>query len=166
MKLLILLTFCLGFVACNPDPCWSDPTCLRDAPPPARGARSFPEPTYVLKPAYVSAPEPNYVFIPPYVLEHEPAPTYNAPEPAPIYIESEPAPTYIEPEPEPTYVEPVPAPTYNEFDVLLSIRYSIYIARNHGSIDLSQHLIFFGLKFHSQFATHKNVMNCNNSRYN
>ena len=31
MKLLILLPFCLGFVACIPleDLCWSDPTCIQ-----------------------------------------------------------------------------------------------------------------------------------------
>ena len=55
MKLLILLSFCLGFVACIPKPCWNDPTCTHE-------------------------PEPNYVLVPSYL--PEPAPTYNAPKPA------------------------------------------------------------------------------------
>ena len=96
MKLLILLSFCLGFVACIP--CgWNDPTCIQ------RFFRSAPEPSYV------SAPEPNYVLVPSYVPEPEPAPTYNAPEPASTYTEPEPAPTYIELEPALTYTKPKPA---------------------------------------------------------
>merc|ERR1712037_966623 len=98
MKLLILLPFCLGYVACNSRPPGScgyiDPTCTFFR-------------ALVPEPSYVSAPEPNYVLVPSYV--PEPAPTYNAPEPAPTYIESEPAPTYIEPEPAPTYTKPEPA---------------------------------------------------------
>ena len=109
MKLLILLSSCLGFVACIP--CWNDPTCTKFY-------RSAPilqlEPTYVPEPSYVSAPEHNYVLVPSYVPEPEPAPTYNAPEPVPTYIESEPAPTYTEPEPAPTYIELEPAPTYTK----------------------------------------------------
>ena len=116
MKLLILLTFFLGFVACIPKPCWNDPTCtkrfFRSALLPSYGADL--EPTYVPEPSYVSAPEPNYVLVPSYVPEPEPAPTYNAPEPVPTYIESEPAPTYTEPEPAPTYIELEPALTYTK----------------------------------------------------
>ena len=68
MKLLIPLSFCLGFVACIPGPCWNDPTCLRDA-----ASRSFPEPTYLTAPEPSYVPEPSYGLAPAY----DPAPAYH-----------------------------------------------------------------------------------------
>merc|ERR1712037_1004938 len=130
MKLLILLSFCLGFVACKPDLCWCDPTCTKKYFPPycKKIFRSGPEPSYLTapEPSYVPEPEPEPTYNAPELavlpapiynapeLAVLPAPTYKAPEPEPTYTEPEPAPTYVEPEPAPTYTKPEPAPTYTE----------------------------------------------------